>query len=164
VLVVLLVAEVSRRWVAGTSQGSRRLGLSVSIETAVVVVVLAVTSLLVSGVPARSDYRPSTDMQMAAGPVRLELAVDPMATRVVDVRVDTTDAEGNALDVDEMTLTLTLPSPAAGPLNVRLDAIGNTQFQASDVELPYTGRWTFALVARTSETQEWTGRTSIDVR
>ncbi len=164
VLAVLLVAQVSRRWVASTSAGSRRLGLSVSLETAVVVVVLAVTSLLVSGIPARTDYRPSADVHLTAGPVHLELAVDPTATRVVDVRVDTTDANGNALAVAELTLTLALPSPAAGPLNIRLAGIGDTQFQATDVELPYTGHWTFTLVARTSDTQEYTGETVVDVR
>ena len=164
VIGVLLVAEVSRRWVGSGAVGVRRLGLSVSIETALVVVVLAVTSLLVSGIPARTDYRPSSDLHLVAGPVHLELSVDPTASRVLDVRVDTTDAASAPMDVAEMTLTLQLPSPAAGPLNVKLAAIGSTQFQATDVELPYTGHWAFTLVARTSDTQEYTGTTTVDVR
>jgi copper transport protein len=169
VVAVLLVAEVSRRWVgrAGLSDEaptSRRLGLSVSVETAVVVVVLAVTSLLVSGIPSRTDFRPSSDVRLVAGPVRLELSVNPSATRVLDVRVNTTDAAGKPMDVDEMTLTLQLAAPEAGPLNVRLAPIGTTQFQATDVELPYTGPWAFTLVARTSVTQEYTGRTRVVVR
>jgi copper transport protein len=171
VVAVLLVAEASRRWVgaaavstADTAPSARRLGLSVSIETAMVVVVLAVTSLLVSGVPARTDYRPSSDLRLVAGPVHLELTVDPSATRVLDVRVDTTDAGGVPMDVDEMTLILQLPSPAAGPLNIKLAPIGTTEFQATDVELPYTGHWAVSLVARTTDTQEYTGTTSLDVR
>jgi copper transport protein len=169
VVAVLLVAEVSRRWVgraalADEAPTARRLGMSVSIETAVVVVVLAVTSLLVSGIPSRTDFRPSSDVRLLAGPVHLELSVDPAATRVLNVRVDTTDVAGKPMDVAEMTLTLQLPSPAAGPLNVKLAPIGTTQFQATDVELPYTGPWAFTLVARTSDTQEYTGRTSVVVR
>ncbi|MDX6255342.1 MAG: copper transport protein [Frankiales bacterium] len=169
VVAVLLVAEVSRRWVgtaalADEAPTARRLGMSVSIETAVVVVVLAVTSLLVSGIPSRTDFRPSSDVRLLAGPVHLELSVDPAATRVLNVRVDTTDVAGKPMDVAELTLTLQLPSPAAGPLNVKLAPIGTTQFQATDVELPYTGSWAFTLVARTSDTQEYTGRTSVVVR
>ncbi|MDX6227680.1 MAG: copper transport protein [Frankiales bacterium] len=169
VVAVLLVAEVSRRWVgraalADEAPTARRLGMSVSIETAVVVVVLAVTSLLVSGIPSRTDFRPSSDVRLLAGPVHLELSVDPAATRVLNVRVDTTDVAGKPMDVAEITLTLQLPSPAAGPLNVKLAPIGTTQFQATDVELPYTGPWAFTLVARTSDTQEYTGRTSVVVR
>jgi copper transport protein len=166
---VLLVAGVSRRWVGRAALSdeaptSRRLGLSVSIETAMVVVVLAVTSLLVSGIPSRTDFRPSSDVRLVAGPVHLELSVNPSATRVLDVRVDTTDAAGKPMDVAEMTLTLQLGAPAAGPLNVRLAPVGAAQFQARDVELPYTGPWAFTLVARTSDTQEYTGGTSVDVR
>lgn len=169
---VLLVAEVSRRWVGRvrrTTEGEqqisvRALGWSVSLETAMVVVVLAVTSLLVSGVPARSDFRPSSERHLVAGPVHLELTVDPAATRVLAVRVDTTDGSGQPLDVDEMTLTMELPSPAAGPLNVRLAQIDPTQYRATDVELPYTGHWKVTLVARTSDLQEYTGTTGLDVR
>ena len=169
VVVVLLVAELSRRWVgtaarADVAPSPRGLGLSVSIETALVVVVLAVTSLLVAGVPARTDYRPSSTVQLAAGPVHLRLSVDPSATRVLSVRVDTTDAAGRSLPVEELTLALQLSAPAAGPLNVRLAPIGSDQFQASDVELPYTGRWDFTLIARTSDTQEYTGTTPVQVR
>ena len=129
-----------------------------------VVVVLAVTSLLVSGIPARTDYRPSSDLHLTAGPVHLELSVNPSATRVLAVRVDTTDEAGRPLDVAELTLTMNLASPAAGPLNVRLAAIGSTQFLATDVELPYTGHWGVTLVARTSDTEEYTGTTTLDVR
>ena len=169
VIGVLLVAELSRRWVgraarADEAPSTRGLGLSVSIETAMVVVVLAVTSLLVSGVPARTDYRPSSVVRLVAGPVHLELAVSPTAPRVLDVRVDTTDAAGRSMPVDEMTLTLQLGTPVAGPLNVKLAAIGDDQFQATDVELPFTGHWDFTLFARTSETQEYSGQTAVDVR
>jgi copper transport protein len=169
VVAVLLVAELSRRWVgkaaaAEEAPSPRRLGLSVSIETAVVVVVLAVTSLLVSDVPARTDYRPTSDLRLVAGPVHLGLTVDPAATRVLDVRVDSTDAAGRPMDVAEMTLTLQLAAPAAGPLNVKLAPIGSDQFQATGVQLPYTGRWDFTLIARTSDTQEYTGRAAVQVR
>jgi copper transport protein len=167
---VLLVAEVSRRWVGQvrrTPEGQvsvRALGWSVSLETAMVVVVLAVTSLLVSGVPARTDFRPSSDLRLVAGPVHLELTVDPATTRVLAVRVDTTDAAGQPLNIEEMTLTMELPAPAVGPLNVRLAQIDPTQYRATDVELPYTGHWKVTLVARTSDLQEYTGTTSLDVR
>ena len=172
VVAVLLVAEVSRRWVGsvrrtpeGRGSGSvRALGWSVSLETAMVVVVLAVTSLLVSGVPARTDYRPSSDLQLVAGPVHLELTVNPAATRVLAVRVDTTDMQGRSLDVEEMTLTMELPSPATGPLNVRLAQINKSQYRATDVELPYSGHWKVTLVARASNLQEYTGTTTLDVR
>src|SRR5207237_5077001 len=128
------------------------------LETALVVVVLAVTSLLVSGVPARTDFRPSSDLRLVAGPVHLELSVNPAATRVLAVRVDTTDASGQPLAVEEMTLTMELPSPAAGPLNVRLAQIDRSQYRATDVELPYTGHWNVTLVARATDVQVHTGR------
>jgi hypothetical protein len=57
-----------------------------------------------------------------------------------------------------------LASPPAGPLNVKLAAIEPTQFQATDVELPYTGHWVVTLAARTSNTEEYTGKTTLDVR
>ncbi len=168
VATVLLVAELSRRWVASNAAGKepsvRRLGLSVSVETAMVVVVLAVTSLLVSGVPARSDYRPSTQRHLAAGPVHLAVSVDPSATRVIDVRVDTTDAAGKPMDVASVAMSVRLADPASGPLNVPLAAVDPTQFQATDVELPYTGRWEVILVAKDKDQQQYTTRTSVQVR
>lgn len=168
VVVVLCVAEFSRRWVGRTAHGQepdvRRLGLSVSIETALVVVVLAVTSLLVAGVPGRTDFRPSTVRHLVAGPVHLELSVDPSATRVINLRVDSTDAQGKPMHVSSVALNLRLADPSAGPLNVPLAAIGMTQFQATGVELPYTGRWAVTLVAKAEDQQQYTTRTSLAVR
>ena len=129
-----------------------------------VVVVLAVTSLLVTGVPARTDYRPSSDLRLVAGSVHLELSVRPTATRVVDVRVDASDGAGKSLDLQDLALSLQLGAPVTGPLTVHLAAIGGSQFQATDVELPYTGHWAVTLVATTGDTVAHTGRTTLDVR
>jgi copper transport protein len=161
---VLLVAQFSRRWVGSATAGVRGLGLTVSLETAMVVVVLAVTSLLVTGVPARTDYRPASDLHLATGSVHLELSVRPTATRVVDVRVDSTDASGRPLELKDLALSLQLGAPATGPLTVHLAAIGSTQFQATDVELPYTGQWAVILVATTVDTVAHTARVNLDVR
>ena len=68
------------------------------------------------------------------------------------------------MDVASVAMSVRLADPASGPLNVPLAAVDPTQFQATDVELPYTGRWEVTLVAKDKDQQQYTTRTSVQVR
>ena len=184
VAAVLVVAAFSRRWVvrahrvvvsahldvdeldtvtrsAGTSQALRR---SVAIEAVLVVVVLGITSFLVSAPPARQAYRPSTAANLQAGPVQVQLSVLPRGTRVLDIHIYTFAADGEVLPVQEMDVSMNLPSQHTGPIAVPVADIDGSHFLATGVQLPYAGAWTVTFKVRTTAIDEYDASTTLVVR
>jgi copper transport protein len=189
VLAVVVVAYFSRRWVrgrrtvvaahldvddpglqpsAGQETAGRRatsgLRLTVAIEAALLVVVLGVTSFLVSAPPAREAYRPSTAVNLQAGPVTVQVSIVPTGTRVLDLHFYTFAASGEVLPVQEMDVSMTLPAQKLGPITIPVSDIAGSHFLATGVQLPYAGVWTVGLKVRTTAIDEYDTTTKVRVR
>lgn len=148
---------------------------SVLAEVAVAVVLLAITTVLTSTEPGRTEEEARTSTAAAApavaqptvvtlpfdtggahgkGTVRMDIDPGRTGTNELHIWVDTLD--GEALDVPEIKLALTLESKDIGPLPVLPNRLTAGHWTASGVQIPMAGDWKVAVTVRTSDIDQTT--------
>ncbi|WJV47608.1 copper resistance CopC/CopD family protein [Streptomyces flavofungini] len=148
---------------------------SVFVEAGVAVVVLAVTTILTSTEPGRTEEEAknasATSAQQSAGPVKVDFPFDtggkdgkgdvrmeltPGRTGSNDLHVYATRPNGSAFDLPEVKVSFTLKAKDVGPLPVAPDRIATGHWSASGVQIPMTGKWQVKLTVRTSDIDQVT--------
>ncbi|MFE9912802.1 copper resistance CopC/CopD family protein [Streptomyces clavifer] len=156
-----------------TRAGLRR---SVMVETAVAVVLLAVTTILTSTEPGRTEEEAArsttaTAVRDTAGPVNVSVPFDtggrngkgtvrldmaPGGTGSNDLHVWIDGPGGDAMDVAEVKVAFTLKSKDIGPLPVVPDRLAAGHWTSSGVQIPMAGDWTVEVTVRTSDIDQTT--------
>ncbi|MBC2902850.1 copper resistance CopC/CopD family protein [Streptomyces cupreus] len=157
-----------------------RFGLrrSVLAEAGVAVVLLAVTTVLTSTEPGRTeqdaakataasssssadasgaltlDMSFDTGGEDGKGVVRLEL--DPARVGGNEMHVYVQRPNGRAFDIPEVKVAFTLESQDIGPLPVVPDHITTGHWSANGVQIPMAGDWKIAVTVRTSDIDQTT--------
>ncbi|MET9953227.1 copper resistance protein CopC [Streptomyces sp. NPDC006339] len=150
---------------------------SVLTEAAVAVVLLAVTTVLTSTEPARTEVeagRVGSPAGAAAVPDRpidvrlpfdtggvdgkgtVQITLDPGRTGANALHLYVLRPNGRALDVPEVKLAFTLKEKDVGPLPVLPDRIQTGHWTASGVQLPMPGEWLMQVTIRTSDIDQTT--------
>ncbi|WP_438292724.1 copper resistance CopC/CopD family protein [Streptomyces sp. HUAS TT7] len=145
-------------------------------ETGIAVVLLAVTTVLTSTEPARTqeavdrakagsqvavadrpvDIRLPFDTGGQNGKGTVELTLDPGRTGSNDLRISLEDPAGKPKDAPEVKVSFTLAAKSVGPLPVVPDRVAAGQWKASGVQIPMAGDWQISVTVRTSEIDETT--------
>ncbi|GGU76160.1 transport integral membrane protein [Streptomyces litmocidini] len=150
---------------------------SVLTEAAVAVVLLAVTTVLTSTEPGRTEEEAGR-VASASGPaavpdrpvdIRLpfdtggvdgkgvvRLSLDPGRTGANALHIFVERPNGKPLDVPEIKVALTLEAKGVGPLPVAPDRIQTGHWSASGVQIPMPGDWKIQVTVRTSEIDQTT--------
>ncbi|ELS54556.1 copper resistance CopC/CopD family protein [Streptomyces viridochromogenes] len=155
-----------------------RFGLrrSVLAEASVAVVLLAVTTMLTSTEPGRTEEEARAASSASAdasatgaltldmsfdtggedgkGVVRLDL--DPARVGGNEMHVYVQRPNGRAFDIPEVKIAFTLESQEIGPLPVVPDHIATGHWSASGVQIPMAGEWKIAVTVRTSDIDQTT--------
>ncbi|MEU7388886.1 copper resistance CopC/CopD family protein [Streptomyces tanashiensis] len=150
---------------------------SVLTEAAVAVVLLAVTTVLTSTEPGRTEEeagRATSASGPAAVPDRpvdirlpfdtggvdgkgvVRLSLDPGRTGANALHIFVERPNGKPLDVPEIKVALTLEAKDLGPLPVAPDRIQTGHWSASGVQIPMPGDWKIQVTVRTSEIDQTT--------
>ncbi|MFF2327637.1 MULTISPECIES: copper resistance CopC/CopD family protein [unclassified Streptomyces] len=149
---------------------------SVLAEVGVAVVLLAVTTVLTSTEPARTEEdaarsSTATTAPAASGPVNLELPfdtggtngkgtvrmdIDPARTGTNELHIWIDGSDGKAMDVPELKLAFTLSAKNIGPLPVAPVRLTEGHWTASGVQIPMAGNWKVAVTVRTSDIDQTT--------
>ena len=158
-----------------------RFGLrrSVLTEAGIAVVLLAVTTILTSTEPGRTelDAKAATSVSSTlpsdgtGGALTLDMSfdtggakgkgvvtvdIDPAGTGPNEMHVYVTDANGQPFDVPELKVSFTLASQKIGPLPVTPDHITTGHWAANGVQIPVAGEWKVAVTVRTSDIDQTT--------
>lgn len=153
-----------------------RFGLrrSVLAEAGIAVVLLAVTTVLTSTEPGRTEEEAksaTSAAQAQTGPLSLKipfdtggadgkgtalLEMDPGRTGNNEMHLYIERPNGKAFDVPEVKIALTQESKKIGPLPVVPDHIATGHWTASGVQIPVAGDWKVALTVRTSDIDQIT--------
>ncbi|GAA2315174.1 copper resistance protein CopC [Streptomyces kunmingensis] len=153
-----------------------RFGLrrSVLAEAGVAVVLLAVTTVLTSTEPGRTEEEAksaTSAAQTQSGPLSLKLPfdtgaadgkgtvlldLDPGRTGNNEMHVYVERPNGKAFDVPEVKVAFTLEAKKLGPLPVVPDHIATGHWSASGVQVPVAGEWKIAVTVRTSDIDQVT--------
>ncbi|MFJ9577824.1 copper resistance CopC/CopD family protein [Streptomyces sp. NPDC101191] len=150
---------------------------SVLTEAAVAVVLLAVTTVLTSTEPARTeeetgkgratagaaavpdrpiDVRIPFDTGGGDGKGTVQLTLDPGRTGANALHIYVLRPNGRPLDVPEIKVAFTLKEKDIGPLPVLPDRIQTGHWSANGVQLPMPGEWLMQVTVRTSDIDQTT--------
>ncbi|MFE5295310.1 copper resistance CopC/CopD family protein [Streptomyces sp. NPDC056632] len=150
---------------------------SVLTEAAVAVVLLAVTTVLTSTEPARTeeetgkgratagaaavpnrpiDVRIPFDTGGVDGKGTVQLTLDPGRTGANALHIYVLRPNGRPLDVPEIKVAFTLKEKDIGPLPVLPDRIQTGHWSANGVQLPMPGEWLMQVTVRTSDIDQTT--------
>ena len=142
-------------------------------EAAIAVVLLAVTTVLTSTEPGRTEEQvraagSATAARQPSGPVDVkvpfdtggahgkgtaELEIDPGTSGDNTLDLRTTSPSGKPLTAPEVKIALTLPAKDVGPLPVAPKPVKGEKghWRAKGVQLPMAGKWKIAVTVRTSD-------------
>ncbi|MFD3972900.1 copper resistance CopC/CopD family protein [Streptomyces cyaneofuscatus] len=148
---------------------------SVLAEAAIAVVLLAVTTVLTSTEPGRTEVEAqgasTAPSAPAAGPVNLSMPfdtggrngkgtvridIDPGRTGSNELHVWIDGSDGKPMDVPELKVALTLEAQEIGPLPVVPDRLAEGHWSASGVQIPMAGEWKVDVTVRTSDIDQVT--------
>ena len=93
----------------------------------------------------------------------VDLVVFPATVGANEIHLSVLDPVGALMTVPEVTATLSLPDRALGPLPVHLQQLAPGHYSGA-MTIPMAGRWQLAVAVRTSEVDQDTVRTPLDVR
>ncbi|MET9915705.1 copper resistance protein CopC [Streptomyces sp. NPDC006435] len=178
-------AQLARQRAAVTTARKKRIrdadpersGLrrSVLAEVGVAVALLAVTTVLTSTEPARTEEEARASTTAAApaseGPVNLTLPfdtggengkgtvrmdIDPARTGANELHIWIDGTDKKPMDVPELKVAFTLKAKDIGPLPVLPDRIAEGHWTASGVQIPMAGDWKVSVTVRTSDIDQTT--------
>ncbi|MFC5719832.1 copper resistance protein CopC [Streptomyces gamaensis] len=150
---------------------------SVLAETAVAVVLLAVTTVLTGTQPGRAvteqaaaagsrapapaatgpaEARVPYDTGGANGRGTALVRVDPARTGGNTVDVTVTGPDGQPVDVAQLDVAFTQKQKGVGPLRAPLGRLGTGHWRADGFQLPMAGDWQLTLTVRTSDIDQIT--------
>ncbi|MFD9651684.1 copper resistance CopC/CopD family protein [Streptomyces mirabilis] len=147
---------------------------SVLAEAGVAVVLLAVTTVLTSTEPGRTEeaaQQATSSSSQRSGPLSLklpfdtggqdgkgtaEVTLDPARVGGNEMHVFVERPNGKAFDVPEVKVAFTLEAKKIGPLPVTPDRIATGHWSAIGVQIPMAGDWEIAVTVRTSDIDQTT--------
>ncbi|MFF3288544.1 copper resistance CopC/CopD family protein [Streptomyces sp. NPDC003023] len=156
---------------------------SVLVEAGVAVILLAVTTLLTSTEPGRTEEQAakagsSRTAPAPAGPKEIELpfdtggrngkgtvrlSLDPALPGANDMHVWIESPDGKALDAPEVKVSFTLEAKEIGPLPITPDRVTAGHWAASAVQIPMPGDWQIKVTVRTSDIDQTTIDKNIEI-
>lgn len=170
--VVLAVASLSRRLVLPiaertTGAAARLRGLVVA-EAAVAAIVLGVTSVLVQTTPARTASTPTTAPSVRSAVMQdrlftLTADVVPAAVGVNEVHLYAVTPDGQPANIKQWTVRASAPAQGIEPIDASILPL-TPNHATGTIGLPTAGRWTFTFTLRTTEIDQSTVTTEIEVR
>ena len=133
-------------------------------EVALGAAVLAVTAVLVNTVPARTSYSPPFAETVFAGPLTVDVEVDPTKTGPQTVHAYTYDPAGKVAPLEEASAQLSLPEAGIGPIAVPMVLAAPGHATAEGVQVPLPGQWQLRLTLRVSEFDQYVTTVFYEVR
>ncbi|MET9426292.1 copper resistance protein CopC [Streptomyces sp. NPDC003036] len=156
--------------------GRAGLRRSVLAEAAIAVVLLAVTTVLTTTEPGRTEEEAGRTQSAASTPVpnrpvdlrlpfdtggangkgTVRLSLTPARSGANALHVFVDGANGRPLDVPELKVSFTLEAQQIGPLPVTPDRIAAGHWSAEGVQIPMPGEWRLQVTVRTSDIDQTT--------
>ncbi|WP_385621432.1 copper resistance protein CopC [Streptomyces sp. P8-A8] len=170
------VATAEKKRIRDADPDRSGLRRSVLAEVGVAVALLAVTTVLTSTEPARTEEEAARASTAAsapetAGPVEMKLPFDtggengkgtvrmeitPARTGANELHLWVDGSDGKPMDVPEVKVAFTLESKDIGPLPVVPARLTEGHWTADGVQIPMAGNWKVAVTVRTSDIDQTT--------
>jgi copper transport protein len=154
--------------VGGQPPGSAGAGLRTSLraEVALLAVVIAVTSVLVSYAPATSSSSGPFSATKTLGPLELQTTVDPAISGLNAMHVYLTNAKDGSqfTGTKELGVELSLPDKSIGPLKANTQKAGPGHYVITGASFVPKGKWQVRITDRVSEFDEYQTTFQVPIR
>ncbi|MEU2024419.1 copper resistance protein CopC [Streptomyces sp. NPDC016469] len=170
------VATAEKKRIRDADPGRSGLRRSVLAEVGVAVALLAVTTVLTSTEPGRTQEEAARSSSAAAGPVdsgpvnlalpfdtggangkgTVRMDIDPGRTGANVIHLWVEDPAEKPMDVPEVKIAFTLESKGIGPLPAVPVRLTEGHWTATGLQLPIAGDWKVAVTVRTSDIDQTT--------
>ncbi|MEN8649902.1 copper resistance protein CopC [Streptomyces sp. 21So2-11] len=159
-----------------------RLRRSVLAEAGVAVVLLAVTTILTSTEPGRTQEKEvgnaETSPTAPAEPIKVRIPfdtggedgkgtarveLDPARSGANTLHVWLERPNGRPLDAPEVTVAFTEKKKAIGPLPAAPDRVATGHWSATGVQIPMPGTWQLEVMVRTSDIDQVTVKKNVKI-
>jgi len=152
----------------GQPPGTAGAGLRTSLrsEVALLAVVIAVTSVLVSYAPAISRSSGPFSATKTLGPLELQMTVDPARTGLNAMHLYLTNAkDGSQFNgTKEIDVGLSLPKKGIGPLKANAQKAGPGHYVITGASFAPAGKWQVRITDRVSEFDEYDTTVELPIR
>ena len=138
-----------------TASGLATLRRGVVLEVLAGAVILGVTAVLVNTIPAADSYAPPYAERTFAGPLTVEVEVEPTRAGPQTIHVYTYDPQGRPQDLVEASGELTLPSAGVGPIDIPLVEAEPGHVLAENVAVPLPGEWQLRFTLRINDFDQY---------
>jgi copper transport protein len=172
VCAAVAVASLSRRLVApiatDTPGATHKLRMSVLYEVAILAMVLGTTSVLVQTTPARTATAQTVapDLQQATMTSPLfvvQFDISPATDGNNEVHLYASAPDGGPIRIAEWKGKASLPAQGIEGIDIQLLGLYDDH-AAGQVTLPAPGKWKFTFTLRTTEIDQATVTTEVDIR
>lgn len=136
---------------------------SVAVEVVGVVVVLVVSTLLSSVIPARETIARPFAQTVVTDQGFAQVSLDPARVGQAALHVTITKVDGTVPDIAQLTVEMNLPEREIGPLEVPMTALSANHFVNENVTVPVAGRWQLTLAARIGDFDQLTFKVDVPV-
>ncbi|MGW1128609.1 copper resistance CopC/CopD family protein [Streptomyces sp. NPDC002526] len=177
------VATAEKKRIRDADPGRSGLRRSVLAEVGVAVALLAVTTVLTSTEPGRTQEEAARSTSAAAGPVdsgpvnlalpfdtggtngkgTVRMDIDPGRTGANVIHLWIEDPAKKPMDVPEVKVAFTLESKDIGPLPAVPVRLTEGHWTATGLQLPIAGDWKVAVTVRTSDIDQTTVDTNVKI-
>jgi copper transport protein len=149
----------------GDAEDRQQLERSVAFEVMLGVAILVVTAFLVNVPPGVDalESGPFTVQLEAADGVNVDLTIDPADAGPVDVHVYVLDEVGIPRDVEDVTVSLTLPDDDIGPLEVPVEPAALGHYSAYGFDIPISGDWELDVAVRVTDFEQVDAGTTVPI-
>lgn len=146
--------------------GARSLRRSMTAETGLAVVVLALTAVLVNQAPARvtGGTAGPFETRTQLGSNRLDVLIDPAEVGENAVHLTAVTDRGAPASIDSMQVLFRLPDADLGPLVAEGKRLAPGHFVVQGRQLSQAGRWVLEVVAVTGRFDEARARVTVPIR
>jgi copper transport protein len=146
---------------------SKRLRRTVWAEVGAAVLVIAITALLVNAPPAKTAAANASGnavgITLKSKDVWVDVVVVPGRSGRNAVHVSALTPQGAIQDVEELTITFSLPERDIADIEVPLEKISAGHYTAAAVAIPLDGNWIVTAKAVVSEFTQRTMRAEIEI-
>lgn len=163
VLVLVVLATVSRNLVQRSIGAAGRLRTLVAAEATLIALVLGITAALVATEPAKTAYHPTTSANLELVGDTVQVSAVPAGNRTVELHLYVFGKDQQPSDPKEITASVSLPAKSIAALPVQLQDAGPGHRQAI-LAVPVAGEWRLAVTVRTTAIDEATGYVTLPIR
>jgi copper transport protein len=147
----------------------RRFLRAAGAELAIMIAVVAVTSVLVNAPPARTElvmmHGPTETTAAMGGGVEARVSADPGTVGTNEIHLMFTSHEGEPPELEEVSVTATLPSQEIGPFRYKArPGAEHGAYVVRNAKLAIAGDWEVRIEARRGEFELLTATASISIR